>query len=522
MEPPEDPIHVQCRVQPFRSPELLPVLLQATVDVALSCCRSLISEDPRKANGVSLSIQYFSNLERLRLAQDGGSQSRPSSRLAILPPSNPLATPHSSGTDAFANLSHAGSQLNRHRSRRRRCSAADITPSTVAWFSSLPPAVQKKLFSKEECSFYSQEQERTKVILDAADETLRRRSWHPIHFAAFARRTSDDDDDTTIVGLEDLKDDDRIDSPIDMANYSVDDFRWLEDDGDLDLRLDDYHEAIAETTRRTTLVSEATIRLSRPNTALSGVSIRRGRSSTSSSQLYIEPLSPPARPSNLAHSRASSFSFKQVRPRPSIASIDPRATHYQDPAARLKLRLYLASPQKFDEAIEFGFPSVEERDQWSHKRPKTSPQQRSDINRTFFNEDDDTPSLSGDEGDDAEEPDTLFDPRTPDEPLFHIHRASQKPNVEANVGIKSVSFRRQPETYARGIATDREMTLHMTLTRPDLRSPEEVQSESLNKVSPPSSKRPELVLVEDPSTIWDSLPAAESKMKRFLRRLMLK
>ena len=43
----------------------------------------------------------------------------------------------------------------------------------------------------------------------------------------------------------------------------------------------------------------------------------------------------------------------------SISSIDPSATHYQDPEARLKLRVYLASPQKFDEAIEFGFPSIE-------------------------------------------------------------------------------------------------------------------------------------------------------------------
>ena len=38
--------------------------------------------------------------------------------------------------------------------------------------------------------------------------------------------------------------------------------------------------------------------------------------------------------------------------------IDPEAKHYQDPEARMKLRLYLASPQKFDEAIEFGFPAT--------------------------------------------------------------------------------------------------------------------------------------------------------------------
>ena len=47
--------------------------------------------------------------------------------------------------------------------------------------------------------------------------------------------------------------------------------------------------------------------------------------------------------------------------RPSIdstVSIDAAATYYQDPEARMKLRKYLASPQKFDEAVAFGFPSL--------------------------------------------------------------------------------------------------------------------------------------------------------------------
>ena len=43
-------------------------------------------------------------------------------------------------------------------------------------------------------------------------------------------------------------------------------------------------------------------------------------------------------------------------------SADSEATYYQDPEARLKLRVYLASPQKFDEAVEFGFPSQAEVD----------------------------------------------------------------------------------------------------------------------------------------------------------------
>jgi hypothetical protein len=182
--------------------------------------------------------------------------------------------------------------------------------------------------------------------------------------------------------------------------------------------------------------------------------------------------------------------------------------------------LYLASPQKFDEAIEFGFPSVEERNQWSHNRPMTSPQTKPEPNRTFFH--DDTPSLSGDEGDDVDEPDTLFDPRTPEEAVFHMHRPSHKNSTDGNLASRPSYNRRHPETYARGVTTDREMTLHMTLTRPDLRSPEELQPDHQKKVNTIPLERPELVSEANPISIWDTLPTEESKMKRFLRKLKLK
>ncbi len=463
--------------------------------------------------------QYFSSLERLRLAEDGRISSRPPSRPSH--PSNDNSTTIQA-SDTFTVVTHSfiqtGHIFSARKLRRRRNSAADINSNTIAWFGSLSPAVQKKLFSKEECSFFSQESHT--VILDAADETLYRRSWHPNQFAAFEDCTSEDDD--TIVDSEEPKDEDeeRVDSAIDMGDYSLDGFRWLEDDGDLDLKLDDYHQAIAETSRRTISTSEHPKCASHRNLSLTSLSIRHGRTSTSSNRPVIEVPHTPALPVIIPHSRSSSFSVKHLRSQASVSSIDPRATHYQDPAARLKLRLYLASPQKFDEAIEFGFPSVQGRNQQTLIRPMTSPQPRPEINRTFFH--DDTPELSGDDDDEPEEPDTLLDPRTPEDAFFQMNR-SRKGSIDGFAKARPFSMRKTTETYARGLPSDREMTLHMTLTRPDLRSPEEGTPQRNDpKVNKTPLEKAELPSEASPLSIWDSLPAEESKMKRFLRKLKLK
>jgi len=72
------------------------------------------------------------------------------------------------------------------------------------------------------------------------------------------------------------------------------------------------------------------------------------------------------------------------------------------------------------------------------------------------------------------------------------------------------------------------MTLHMTLTRPDLRAPEELQPPPLPqldhvKVNKLPLEKPDLSLDGNYVSIWDTLPAVEeSKMRRFLRKLKLK
>ncbi|EXJ88445.1 hypothetical protein A1O1_05375 [Capronia coronata CBS 617.96] len=482
--------------------------------------RSLTNEVAFESLPPALRRKYFSSLERLRLAQDGSSPPHPRRpRPSILQPKSTgtVADSSDNSTILTAGIRQPSLLLPGNRLRKRRASSHNnqAAPSTVAWFASLPPAVQRRLFSKEECSFYTLG--RNTIILDAADELLRRRSSHTKQSAAFEPRSSDDE---TVVDLEDRKDEERADSAIDMRNYFADGFRWLDDEAELDLKLDDYHEAIAETARRTASLSEPVRHPFRRNPSLSSLSVRPGRNSTSSPRSQVEPSSAPALPTKPIHSSSSTFSLRHLRSQASLSSIDPRATHYQDPSARMKLRLYLASPQKFDEAIEFGFPSVGQKtQQFDHTRPMTSPQPTPEVNRTFFR--DDTPSLSGDDDDDVDEPDTLYDPRTPEDADFHMHRPSTRPSMDGSTGLRSPTTRRHPEVYARGVTADREMTLHMTLTRPDLRTPESqpIYKKSINELP---LERPELVLDGQGITIWDTLPPEESRMKRFLRKLRLK
>jgi len=167
----------------------------------------------------------------------------------------------------------------------------------------------------------------------------------------------------------------------------------------------------------------------------------------------------------------------------SVSTFDPSAAHYQDPEARLKLRVYLASPQKFDEAIEFGFPSADVLSaasgvgkdgtflHQSHARQKLS--DGSSNMRTFLADDDEDDNISLD-GDQI----SLGDPESPRTPqAVDSKPAAIRPlRVYPNDVVSSKETSRNvPEGggYAQAPASSREMTLRMTLTRPDLRAHEE-------------------------------------------------
>src|SRR5271154_3638876 len=197
-------------------------------------------------------------------------------------------------------------------------------------------------------------------------------------------------------------------------------FRWDDDKDELDLSLDEYHAAIANTVD------------SGPSSGKCKPSFRRNLSVTSiqfhrnSSSFRRPSFSVPSASGRMSispsHSRrGSTLLGPRHRSHASLSLIDPGAKHYRDPEARLKLRVYLASPQKFDEALEFGFPSIENRDSFSQNRPTVGSRRTNGSARTFL--EDDSGSLfedehehiykDADEGSSIDETDSPLTPKTP-------------------------------------------------------------------------------------------------------------
>ncbi|KAK6198335.1 hypothetical protein LQW54_010358 [Pestalotiopsis sp. IQ-011] len=271
-----------------------------------------------------------------------------------------------------------------------------------------------------------------------------------------------------------------------------DSFRWLEGDDDLDLslQLDDYHANLKESVPRHSTEHRPSFRRH-----LSINKIPFGRSSLSTSRPGTNsgshtPSSPPTsspapQPPLPVRRKSRALSLINTRPvlEEPVPPFDPDAAHYQDPEARAKLRVYLASPQKFDEAVEFGFPAKnaianmpdhERQSSRGHSRRLRS--QDSSKFKTFFS--DDHSSIYSEES--LPDPES---PRTPNSP--------DKADLQQDSPVddaKEVPFRPPTDGYAQIPASSREMTLRMTLTRPDLRAGDD-EIYGWQKRSPPQAVR---------------------------------
>ncbi|KAI2616436.1 hypothetical protein GGS26DRAFT_596856 [Hypomontagnella submonticulosa] len=465
---------------------------QSNPDWALPPHPHLTRKDIEEFEALPIAIRrkYFSTLERLRLAQTSG----------ILGQSNhpdEVLCRHHKPRGASLGAAAFGTPLERpitSPSYRDRAHAHAASVDT-AFLAKLPAKIREKHLTREEQVLVAK-QLRKSVILDAADEAFlkagRLTNRHPTSplypptLSSSARPSMDSlSSDNGSAGAHD-------------ALY--DSFRWLEEDDDLDLRLtlDDYHVNLRES------VPVPPKESSRPPSFrrhLSFSKIPFGRPSFSSSRPGTKDATSPITnfpsPSPVAYpqngrrkSRALSLITPKHNTQESISSIDPAAAHYQDPEARLKLRVYLASPQKFDEAIEFGFPS---NDPLSEDLPSAKGHTRGMLSadsekfKTFL-EDDKSSTYS----EDLSLPDPES-PRTPNTLDKHV-KAPQFPGVD--------EYSRLPEGYAQGPAASREMTLRMTLTRPDLRACED-QIYGWQKTSRQYSGKPAQVLA-----LRDDLPTS--------------
>ncbi|KAM0446656.1 hypothetical protein ACHAO4_009328 [Trichoderma viride] len=254
-----------------------------------------------------------------------------------------------------------------------------------------------------------------------------------------------------------------VESGVDSITES---FRWLEESEDLDLRLclDNENQPSPKQGKKKRVpfprhLSISKLSFGRPSVQLSRPGTRGGAmaSPALSEQFVLSSM-----PSPTGHFRRRSRAMSLISPNKGQISddstlVDQAPSHYQDPEARMKLRVYLASPHKFDEAVEFGFPSYDmQGGETSHIR-SFSRQGSSD--RMHNLNSDDVESLISDPA----SPTDMASPRTP--------MSMDHPSVEHSPHIPHEGT--WPANYAQAPASSREMTLRMTLTRPDLRADEE-------------------------------------------------
>ncbi|CAD6451627.1 2aab856b-7267-48cd-8417-ed9680a17682 [Sclerotinia trifoliorum] len=420
----------------------------------------------------ALKRKYFSTLERLRFAQNSRSNA-----LNDLP----VQTTRKSSIADRRGLKISELEPRRRSSKpsKKKKEQSISHGNDKSWYLSnyetFPDTIKRKQFSSEEQAVLSG-RIREAVILDAADENLiirrrsRRKASEPpilspsFRSSIFSGKTSGSRRRASLSS---------------MADTFFDSIHWIDEEPKLDLYLDDYHASIFPS-----LNSDRKPSFRRQ---MSISKLPFGRSSIHSA----EPKSPSIiSPTFSTHSRSKSRGLPAGGPKhaarhkvnSSLSSIDPNATHYQDPEARLKLRVYLASPQKFDEIIEFGFPSMdatvgtpdrENRPPKLISRRSSRDMLRKKISspafeHTFFN--DDTASLFEDDR-------SMADSDAPITPLeyesgFPSQRSPSyyygKPLADYQPGSTKLPGKQQ-DSYTQCMAGNREPTLRMTLTRQDLR-----------------------------------------------------
>ena len=168
-------------------------------------------------------------------------------------------------------------------------------------------------------------------------------------------------------------------------------------------------------------------------------------------------------------------------PKPSVSLTPPgdsdlspnsEVTHYLNPEARLKLRMYLGSASRFDEVIEFGFPSLkEDKDQSSGCRPQTLNTESQREFAKYFGTTTTCSGITPTVHEPASSPESI---RTSSD-FFSIPYQSLSETKSTTPQDRKSEYQAQLRNFDRdtlGLINRREMTIRMTLTRPDLRANE--------------------------------------------------
>ena len=461
--------------------------------------------------------QYFSTLGRVRLAQ--APAPRTTSRCWYCDHESVRsfkATPRPS-------LSRNSNYLRSPSGRRLQKTPSpehDFSQADAQWFLSLPETVQRKHFTREEQRLLAGHCE--SIIVDVTDRALYRLG-RQVNRSVPTLGTSYSTETSTSSPYS-LELEDQADPVVDMNASLMDNFRWMEDDSGLDLTFDDYHKHIVDTAKPATkaVTQKPSFRrsLSLSNVPFCGnlsPSTSKFQGAMTSTQLPR----PTARDQYERTCRPQRTDALRVATKlGSEAAIDLTANHYQDPETRLKLQEYLGSIQKFDEVIEFGFPALEEKMN-AVRRPSLSGRYKTAPPvLTFY--DDDTVSLHDTHGD-ADNTAGLPEEKPSGNPLKdtmanepnYQHPSKQTSADYENVLPESDTQPNPTEPRTRFLPGSREMTLRMTLNRPNLRA---------NKSAQYAEGDDPLALAQLPPVtrdhnIWDSAPKNSGTVRKLWRKV---
>ncbi|WYZ34537.1 hypothetical protein EsH8_I_000813 [Colletotrichum jinshuiense] len=476
--------------------------------------------------------KYFSSLERLHFASLAAAPTPAPTQLDIYC-DRPETSPHPKTLKQRRKERQArlASDQVSDRVKRRSSRRAGVRSSSSSVYVRLPDKIKKRHLATEEQIIASRNR-RHDIILDPADEAIykvRRRAssltiqdelWTPtlsVRPQTMESRPSQETHKRSAQPEEKKP-------PQKKRDSFYDSFRWLEEDDDLDLRLhlDDYHANLREdvpTTKQRRPSFRRHLSISKMPFGRASLSINRPGTTQALTSYPTSPLfaKSPSSPqvTSLGHARRRSRTLSLISPKHSpqdtVGAFDPEAAHYQDPEARLKLRVYLASPQKFDEAIEFGFPSKEAMVSKPAKDAKQAKRRQSRAvladepeNLRTFLADDRSSIYSDDDG-------SLADSDCPKTPHTMEMTGLRPPPIKSD----QLHSPKPSAEFARLPAESREMTLRMTLTRPDLRAHEDQMYGWQQKACPPGRKSQSNALRDDfPTSTYDRDASSKESIER--------
>ncbi|KAK7729601.1 hypothetical protein SLS57_002089 [Botryosphaeria dothidea] len=384
--------------------------------------------------------KYFSSLERLRIEH----AAQP------VPDINCLPRRPQTARSSQRSVSHSRSESRGRRRLRKAQTANDITEAEAQWFLSLPDKIIKTCLSREEAILLAGRCET--FLLDSDDCSDLPKEHEAFQLPVEKRRSRSFQGDSIIDAYCSSRE--NVDHSEDMSNRRT------------------RSRSRPSTTNQRRASFRRTMSLTNTFTRLS----------TSSAPPLPSPLFPPTPQSNQRPRATSNF----VNPGHG-GNAESETKYYQDPEARMKLRLYLGSPHKFDEVVEYGFPSDKQQ-----PTPESSPEppsradfyerQASRDLHTFLRDDSVSFLDYSDTGDESDEESSLADldtPVTPADPDQSFRTVAQIPksnysSLDSN-GLPTLQTRtkKPQELFPQALPSNREMTLRMTLTRPDLRADEE-------------------------------------------------